>query len=131
MVPTNADIPHNWKDVVGVRVGGDFVVLPSLLALRAGGFFESKGQEDAYLNLDFDLGWKVGVGGGATVRVGPVDVSAAFQHTFYGALDNGGKGNIKTLSGSATTGFRSVQTVNGGRLETSLNEFGLSGTLRF
>ncbi|MCC6558079.1 MAG: outer membrane protein transport protein [Polyangiaceae bacterium] len=131
-VPTNADVPHEWKDVIGVRLGGDFVALPGLLALRAGGFFETKGQEDEYLNLDFAaVGWKLGVGGGATVRVGPVDVSAAFQHTFYGAIDNGGDGAIKAVSGDLSTNNRSVQSVNGGRLESSLTEFGLSGTVRF
>lgn len=130
-VPRNADVPHEWKDVVGVRLGGDFVALPGLLALRAGGFFETKGQDDDYLNLDFNLGWRAGVGGGATVRVGPVDVSAAYQHTFYGKIDNGGDGVIKVLAGDAATGFHSVQAVNGGRLETSLNEFAVSGTVRF
>ncbi|MGK4001663.1 hypothetical protein WMF31_03485 [Sorangium sp. So ce1036] len=131
LVPPNADVPHRWKDVMGVRLGGDFVALRDLLALRAGGFFETKGQDDADLNLDFHLGYRVGVGGGVTVRVGPVDVSAAFQHTFFGALDNGGRGNIKAVSGAATAGYRSLQSVNGGRFESSLNEFGLSGTMRF
>lgn len=130
-VPRNADVPHEWKDVLGVRLGGDVVPLPGLLALRAGGFFETKGQEDEYLNLDFNAGWRVGVGGGATVRVGPVDVSAAYQHTFYGAIDNGGDGVIQAVSGDLGTGSRSVQAVNGGRLETSLNEFAVSGTVRF
>src|SRR5262249_21879217 len=97
-VPTNGDIPHEWKDVLGVRLGGDFVVLPGRLALRAGGFFETKGQEDQYLNLDFHMGTKGGVSGGATVRVGPIDVTAAYQHTFYGALDNGGRGGIRAIS---------------------------------
>ena len=130
-VPPNADVPHRWRDVVGIRLGGDFVVLRNLLALRAGGFFEKKGQDDADLNLDFHLGHRVGVGAGVTARVGPVDVSAAFQHTFFGTLDNRGEGNLKAVSGSAQYGYRSVQSVNGGRFESSLDEFGLSGTMRF
>lgn len=130
-VPPNADVPHRWRDVVGIRLGGDFVVLRDLLALRAGGFFEKKGQDDADLNLDFHLGHRVGLGAGATARLGPVDVSAAFQHTFFGPLDNGGKGNLKAVSGSTQHGYRSVQSVNGGRFESSLDEFGLSGTIRF
>ncbi|WP_437966441.1 hypothetical protein WMF04_43720 [Sorangium sp. So ce260] len=130
-VPPNADVPHRWRDVLGVRLGGDFVVLPNLLALRAGGFFEQKGQDDADLNLDFHLGYRVGVGAGVTARVGPVDISAAFQHTFFGALDNGGKGRIKAVSGAVPSGYRSIQSVNGGRFESSLDEFGLSGTMRF
>ncbi|UQA61593.1 OmpP1/FadL family transporter [Polyangium aurulentum] len=132
-VPPNADIPHNWKDVLGVRLGGDFVVIPGFIALRAGGFFETNGQDPAYLNPDFHLGYRIGVGGGATVRIGPVDVSLAYQHTFYETLDNGGDGRVKALSGDATPGldFRSRQAINGGRLESSLNEIALGGTFRF
>jgi long-chain fatty acid transport protein len=132
VIPGNADVPHEWKDVFGVRLGGDFVVLPNVLALRAGGFVETKGQDDKYLNLDFHVGEKVGLGGGATVRLGPVDISAAFQHTFYGDIDNNGVGAIFGLSGDATTSAnRTRQTVNGGVLTSSLNEVALGGTLRF
>jgi len=132
-VPPNADIPHNWKDVLGVRLGGDYVVIPGFIALRAGGFFETNGQDATYLNPDFHGGYRVGVGGGGTVRIGPVDVSLAYQHTFFETLDNGGDGRVKALSGDATPalGFRSRQTVNGGRLESSLNEVVLGGTYRF
>lgn len=131
-VPTNADVPHQWRDVVGVRLGGEVVPVPGLLALRAGGFFESKGQDDKYLNLDFDLAQRVGLAGGVTVRIGPVDVAVAYQHTFYGTIDNGGKGAIKALSGDASTGdYRSKQIVNGGKLTSSLNELALSGVLRW
>ncbi|RLB46021.1 MAG: hypothetical protein DRI90_27790, partial [Deltaproteobacteria bacterium] len=98
-VPENADVPHHWRDVLGVRLGGDYVPIPDLLALRVGGFFESQGVDDEYLNLDFHAGGKVGVAGGATVRLGPVDISAAYQHTFFLTLDNGGAGLVKTISG--------------------------------
>jgi long-chain fatty acid transport protein len=157
-IPPNANIPHHWKDVFGVRVGGDFVVIPNRLTLRTGGFYEMKGQDDKYLALDFDLAWKAGVSGGATVRVGPVDISVGYAHTFYGTLDNGGKGSVYALSGDAagpraadpkngTKGdapcadfpdtkagqscFRSWQSVNGGKLTSVLNEFGISASARF
>ncbi len=129
-VPVDGNIPHDWRDVLGVRLGGDVTAIPNLLALRAGGFFESKGQRDELLNLDFHMGWKAGVGGGATVRVWQVDIHAAYQHVFYGTLDNGGDGELKALSGEAPT-FRSVQPVNGGKFEQSLNEIGLGATARF
>jgi len=130
-IPTNADIPHQWKDVFGVRLGGDFVAIPGFLAVRAGGFYETSGQDAAYLNPDFHNGWKAGVGGGATVRLGRVDVSLAYQHTFFETLDNGGKGLVYALSGDATTGYRSKHNVNGGSLSSSLNEVALGGTVRF
>jgi len=130
-IPQNGDIPHEWLDVLGVRVGGAVTVLPNVFSLRAGTFFESQGQRDGLLNLDFDMGWKLGVAGGGTVRLWPVDVSLAFQHVFYGTLDNGGKGEVKALSGDASTGFRSQQSVNGGSFGSSLNEVALGATLRF
>jgi long-subunit fatty acid transport protein len=154
-VPKNGNIPHNWKDVFGVRLGGDYVVLPGRFALRTGGFFEMKGQDDEHLALDFDLGFKAGISGGAKVRVGPVDISVGYQHTFFGTINNNGKGAIHALSGDATglspaepgatpvcgndpknpkVGpgcFRSYQTVNGGKLTAQLNEVGISATARF
>jgi long-chain fatty acid transport protein len=130
-IPENADIPHKWKDVFGVRFGGDFTVIPGFLAVRAGGFFETKGQDAAYLNPDFDMGMRVGLGGGATVRINRFDISLAYQHTFFGPLDNGGKGAVPALSGDGTTNYRSKEARNGGRLESSLNEVALGGTVRF
>ena len=130
-VPVNGDVPHNWRDVLGVRLGSDVTVVPDRLALRAGGFFESKGVDDAYLNIDFHMGYKVGVGGGGTVRVGPVDIHLAYQHVFYGTLDNGGNGALKALSGDASSGYRSLQSINGGRFTSSLNELALGGAIRF
>ncbi|NUP07914.1 MAG: hypothetical protein HOW73_17855 [Polyangiaceae bacterium] len=130
-VPVNGDIIHDWKDVLGVRWGSDVTVLPNLLGVRAGGFFESKGQRDQLANLDFHMGWKAGISAGGTVRVGPVDMHLAYQHVFYGTLDNGGDGELRALSGDATTGFRSQQSVNGGRFSQQLNEVAAGATLRF
>ncbi len=139
-LPENADIPHNWGDVFGVRLGGEYVVLPSRLALRAGGFYESSGQDPRYLNIDFHLSERVGLSGGASVRLGPVDVTVAYQHTFFGATDNGGRGSLYGLSGDASTAdvpnkpggaFRTYQAVNGGKLTSELNEVALGATLRF
>lgn len=141
-LPANADIPHNWKDVFGVRLGGEAVILPSILSARAGIFYESKGQDDQNLNIDFHLGERVGLSAGASVRVGPVDITAAFQHTFFGTLDNKGKGALYGLSGDGLTNtpenagkpggpYRTYQPINGGKLVSDLNEVALGATLRF
>ena len=138
-LPANADIPHNWKDVFGVRLGGEAVILPSRFAARAGFFYESKGQDDAYLNIDFHNGEKVGLSAGATVRVWRLDITAAYQHTFFGALDNGGDGKVYALSGDGATEqtpgpggpSRSFQAINGGRLESDMNEVAIGVTGRF
>lgn len=141
-LPTDASIPHNWRDVFGVRLGGEYNLLPGRLALRAGGFYESSGQDPRYLNIDFHLSERVGLAGGVTVRVGPVDITAAYQHTFFGTTDNGGRGALYGLSGDAATAtpeaagkpggpYRTYQVINGGKLESELNEVALGGTLRF
>lgn len=131
--PVDSNVKHAWKDVVGVRLGGDVNVLPNLLAVRAGAFYESKGQDDEYLNIDFHLGSRVGLSAGATVRVWRLDISAAFQHTFFEALDNGGTGALLAISGDQGTvpANRSRQAINGGKLTTSLNEIALGATLRY
>ncbi len=130
-VPVNGDIPHNWKNVFGARLGGDYVIIPGFLAVRAGAWFETNGQDPEYLNLDFHNGYHVGVSAGATVRLARFDVSLGYQHTFFETLDNGGKGLVKGLSGDATTAYRSQHNVNGGALSTSLDELALGATVRF
>ena len=131
-IPENADVPHQWKDVIGIRLGGEYVPIPDFLALRAGAFFESKGVDDEYLNLDFHLAERIGVAGGLTVRVSRVDISAAYQHTFFGTLDNGGQGKVRTVSGGdGTPDSRTRQTVNGGSASSSLNEVSLGVSVHF
>ena len=130
-VPVNGDIAHRWKDVLGVRVGGEVTILPNFLAARLGGFFEGKGQRDEDLTLDFHMGYKAGLSLGGTVRLGPVDMHLAYGHVFYGTLDNLGQGTQRALSGDATTNYRSQQIVNGGSFSSSLDEVALGATLRF
>ena len=130
-IPQNADIPHKWKNVFGARLGGDYVIIPGFLAARAGAWFETNGQDAEYLNPDFHNGYHVGINAGATVRLGRFDVSLGYQHTFFETLDNGGKGAVKGLSGDATTNYRTVHVVNGGKLTSSLDEIALGATVRF
>ncbi|MFO0547780.1 MAG: outer membrane protein transport protein [Polyangiaceae bacterium] len=130
-VPTNGDIPHNWRDVLGIRVGSDITVIPNLFGVRLGAFFESQAQDDEYLNLDFDMGWKVGASVGGVVRAGPADISLAYQYVSFGELNNGGNGAVHGLSGDASQGYRSQQAVNGGKLTSMLNEVALGVTFRF
>ncbi len=142
-LPTNANIPHYFKDVVGVRLGGDYNVLLAASRSAPAGSSRPRGRTTSSSGLDFDNAQKYGVGGGATLRLGPVDVSASFQHTFFGVLDNGGKGSVHALSGDdkscavlanegpAPTCNRSVQAINGGKLAQSLNEIGVGATVRF
>ena len=92
VIPPNADVTHNFKDVFGVRLGGDVNVLPDQLALRAGGFFESQAAVPQYQNIDFDAASRFGVALGGTYRfrIGehPLDVMAGYGHVFFATLNN-------------------------------------------
>ena len=68
-LPPNADVPHNFKNVFGVRIGGDFNAIPDRLAIRAGGFFESNGQDPRFQNIDFMGAQRIGLSLGGTLRV--------------------------------------------------------------
>jgi len=86
-LPTRIPLPHHWKDQFILRFGGDFNVIPGLLALRAGVSYETSGLDPAYLNLDFIPGGRVGLHGGLTVRLGRFDISAAYAHIFQETVE--------------------------------------------
>ena len=104
-VPPNASIPHNYNDVVGVRLGGDYNAVPNRLAIRAGAFFESQaastdGKGNApYMGTDFIAGARVGLALGATLRIptkrnalptegGAIELSLGYMHMFVADLNN-------------------------------------------
>ena len=130
-ISTGMHLDKHWKDVVGVRVGGDRVIVPGRFAVRAGGFYESKGGRDEYLNLHFYEAARGALATGATIRWKRYDLSLAYQHTFFGSLDNGGRGDVLGLSGDAANDHSTWQAINGGRATSSLKEIGLSVTARF
>jgi long-chain fatty acid transport protein len=125
-IPLDAAVVHNYSDSIGVRVGGEYVPIPDLLALRLGGFFESKSADDTFNNIDFQASERGGVGGGVGLRLDRFDINVAYQHTFFGDIDNGGAGEILAISGDPATNNRTRQTVNGGSTNSSLDEIGLS-----
>ncbi len=75
-------IPHEWRDQLGVRVGGDYNVIQDVLAVRTGVSFESNGVTDAFVQNDFIPAQRVGVHAGATVRAGSFDLSLGYAHLF-------------------------------------------------
>lgn len=141
-VPVNADVAHHFKDVFGVRVGGDYVIMPSKLAVRAGGFFETRGQDPAFANIDFVPAQRFGLTAGATMRFGPVDVNIAGGHVFGSKHDNEGEGDLPALAGtptgeytSRTTGkttlYRTPFAVNDGWVQQSVTVAQVGATYRF
>jgi long-chain fatty acid transport protein len=142
-VPTNADVPHKWKDTYGFRLGGDYVAIADKLSVRGGVWYQSSAIDPQYLHLDFIPAQRLGLTLGGTVRLGPVDVQAGFAHVFASTIDNGGNGSIYGLSGqagstNATSPLcpagqpnRSECAVNGGKLTTVTNIASLGAVYRF
>jgi long-subunit fatty acid transport protein len=71
------------KNQFTVRAGGDYNLLPGLLALRAGVSYEAPGQSPATLNVMNYMLSRTGVHLGFTVRVaGKTDISFGYAHFF-------------------------------------------------
>ncbi len=106
-LPPDASVVHNFKDVYGVRVGGDYNLLPDQLAIRAGAYYQSAAQASQYQNIDFVGEWQVGLALGATYRIhlssehkSAIELSAGFGHTFIGTSTNTGPNGVEGLTGT-------------------------------
>jgi long-chain fatty acid transport protein len=92
VLPADAGVPHNFRDVFGVRLGSDVNVLPGRLAVRAGTFFESQAANAAYQNIDFDAAWRWGFAVGGTYRIPlggkSLDLMLGYGHVVFGTLTN-------------------------------------------
>jgi long-chain fatty acid transport protein len=131
-VPLDASQPHQWKDAFGFRLGGSVMPIPDFLAVRLGGWFESSSVDPEYLSLDFHAAAKGGIATGLGLRLGIVDLNAAYQHTFFADIDNGGVGAIPTVSGDdGTPDNRSRFAKNGGRSSRRIDEIALGATVHF
>jgi long-subunit fatty acid transport protein len=133
VVPENNDDEFHAKDSVGLRLGGDYVILPGQLAARAGAWWEPDRQNADYATVAFLNSQRIGLALGGVYRLGPVDVEAAFMHVFFSTVDNGGNGQLRVVSGAANTTppYRSNYGINGGRFRQSANIVSLGATARF
>jgi long-subunit fatty acid transport protein len=153
-LPPNADVPKHYKDVFGVRAGGDVNLVPNTFALRAGVFYESKGQDVHYQNIDFQGGARFGAAGGLTYRLhmakeSALEFQAGFMHVFYatqynddpnGSGVNGITGTAcnptsnNQAGGTCTDGRQKYRTnwpVNLGTIANALNVINVGATYRF
>ena len=105
--PSNADVPHEFHDVYGIRLGGDFNVLPDQLTIRGGGFFQSSALNPQYQNVDFMASTNFGLALGGTYRIhlskekhNALEVSLGFEHVFYLNETNDGPNGLDALAGT-------------------------------
>lgn len=111
-LPQQAVIPRHWKDTFGVRFGGDFNVLPSKLALRAGVAYEGRAVPVEYMNIDAWPVAKLSLHAGATLAFDRVRLSLAYAHVFYQPIEmDVGVGGVKEIVSQSAN---KAQAVNEG-----------------
>jgi len=108
-IPPNADVPLHYSDVVGIRIGGDWNMLPDRLTARGGGFYQTPAQTGSntqFQGLSFPTGSMFGLALGGTYRIhfGPgsnaLELSAGFEHVFISDETYTGSGGIQALAGT-------------------------------
>lgn len=97
-VPTPQPIPHGWSDVITMRLGGDWNIIPGQLAARAGFHTEIPLAQSRYQINDFVSGYRFGLHLGATFRIERFDISIAYAHIFQ----------LDTTISAADANFRGV-----------------------
>ncbi len=65
-------VPKQWNDVLSVKLGGDFNLVPERWTLRAGGYYETAAAPSAYANVDFPAGAATGRSARRVAAAGPV-----------------------------------------------------------
>ena len=156
-IPPNADQKRGFKDVVGVRVGGDYNIVPDKLALRAGTFFETSALEAQYQNIDFAASSRFGLALGATYRIrfgegektSALELMLGYGHIFFAeqsrtdpnasgspALAGTSCNKLNPVAGSQTCEdgsqrYRSKWPVNLGTITNSVNVINAGVAYRF
>lgn len=81
-LPDQQVISKRWRDVLALRLGGDWNLIPGTLALRAGFHTEIPLGFSPYQVHDNLSGYRFGLHLGGTVRIERFDISAAYAHIF-------------------------------------------------
>lgn len=126
-LPTQVHLPHQWKNQLIMRLGGDWNVLPGVLALRAGMHFETSGVTPAYTQLDFIPGQRIGLHVGATYRIGRFDISAAYAHIFQETITVDGSQAAYHQIAALDAG----RVINNGTYTSHYNVFSLGANVHF
>jgi hypothetical protein len=80
-------VERHLRDVIGLRLGGGWTAVRGVLQFMLGVSCQSRGVDPAYASVNsFGLA-RLGLGFGALVRLGPVDLVASYAHIFQETLE--------------------------------------------
>jgi long-chain fatty acid transport protein len=72
-------IAKHWNDVLSVKVGGDFNLVPDRWTLRAGAYYETAVAPASYANVDFPGGQQLGAALGGSLLLRRLEVALTYQ----------------------------------------------------
>ena len=72
-------VPKQWNDVLSIKLGGDFNVVPGRWTLRAGVYYETAAAPAAYANVDFPAGPQLGGALGASLLLRRWELALTYQ----------------------------------------------------
>lgn len=135
-IPANADMRRGYKDTLGLRVGGDWNVVPNTLAIRAGGFLETNAQDERFQSVDNMGGTRIGFSVGGTWRISSKSSWRAFElgfgymHMIVLDQKNTTSNGNPAFSIAGPT-YRTPWPVNVGTISSSLDAINLGLSYRF
>jgi long-chain fatty acid transport protein len=108
------NIPRNWNDTYGIRVGGSYWVKPEI-ELFAGLGYETAASPDSTLEPGTADGNNIGVAlGGRFLLWDSLYLAASYTHLQFLDRDNTGKSQLESINGVGVS-YPTVQQDGGGR----------------
>jgi hypothetical protein len=81
------ELDRHLLDSFTVRLGGSYAVLPRVAQAQAGVFYESRGVDPAYADVDNFAFQRLGLGVGFVLRLGDFDLTVGYSHIFSETLE--------------------------------------------
>lgn len=129
--PDRIELPHRWLTQYGLRLGGDYNVVPGRLALRAGFSFETRGVRSGYEQLDFLPLQRYGMHLGATARFGRFDLTLAYARLLQPTVDVSVERAQLRRNVAGLAGEGDAAIMNAGRYRSSFDVAALQATYHF
>jgi long-chain fatty acid transport protein len=125
------NVPHNWVDVLSLRLGGDVNLLDGDLSLHWGFMFETSSVPSAYTRLDYAHWETYGVSCGVTARLPwqGIELTASYQRLFMPdrTVTDGSARVLTAISAPDDQ----IPVINNGTFRSSLDIFSLGATVSF
>jgi len=74
------EIEKEWRDTVGIHLGGDYAAVPDLVTVRGGVFYESAVANASHAAVDFVSGRQLGGTLGASLLLGKLEAALSYDY---------------------------------------------------